>query len=112
MTQLKYQNAEAAGTGLVLTSSGEILTNNHVVDGATSIAVTIVSTGKTYTATVVGTDPTQDVAVLKLSGASGLQHGEDLDDGQGRGRRRGDGGRQRRRHGRHAEHGQRDGRPR
>jgi S1-C subfamily serine protease len=73
VTQLKYQNAEAAGTGMVLTSSGEILTNNHVVDGATSISVTVVSTGKTYTATVVGTDPTQDIAVLKLSNASGLQ---------------------------------------
>jgi len=64
---------EAAGTGLVLTSSGEILTNNHVVEGATTISVTVVSTGKTYTATVVGTSPTQDVAVLKLSSASGLQ---------------------------------------
>jgi S1-C subfamily serine protease len=72
-TVLQYQNAAAAGTGMVLTSSGEILTNNHVVDGATSIKVTIASTGTTYTATVVGTDPTDDVAVLQLSGASGLQ---------------------------------------
>ena len=39
-TVLKYQDAQAAGTGMVLTSDGEILTNNHVVDGATSIAVT------------------------------------------------------------------------
>ncbi len=72
-TDLKYENAQAAGTGMVLTSSGEILTNNHVVEGATSITVTVVSTGKTYTATVVGTDPTDDIAVLKLSNASGLQ---------------------------------------
>ena len=57
-TVLQYQNEEAAGTGLVLTSNGEILTNNHVIDGATSITVTVVSTGKTYRATVVGTDPT------------------------------------------------------
>jgi S1-C subfamily serine protease len=70
---LKYQGAEAAGTGMILTSSGEVLTNNHVVDGATSIKVTVVSTGATYTATVVGTDPTDDVAVLQLQGASGLQ---------------------------------------
>jgi S1-C subfamily serine protease len=49
------------------------LTNNHVVDGATKITVTVVSTGKTYTANVVGTDPTEDVAVLQLVGASGLQ---------------------------------------
>ncbi len=56
----------------MLTSNGEILTNNHVVEGATSISVTVVSTGKTYTATVVGTDPTQDIAVIQLSNASGL----------------------------------------
>jgi S1-C subfamily serine protease len=72
-TVLGYQNGEAAGTGMLLTSSGEVLTNNHVVDGATAITVTVVSTGTTYTATVVGTDPTDDVAVIQLSGASGLQ---------------------------------------
>ncbi|WP_168203789.1 S1C family serine protease [Humibacter ginsenosidimutans] len=71
-TVLSYDQAEAAGTGMVLTSSGEILTNNHVVEGSTSIKVTVVSTGKTYTAKVVGTDATDDVAVLQLSGASGL----------------------------------------
>ncbi|MEF2976052.1 S1C family serine protease [Subtercola sp. YIM 133946] len=71
-TQLQYENAAAAGTGIVLTSDGEILTNNHVVEGSTSISVTVASTGKTYTATVVGTDATDDVAVLKLDGASGL----------------------------------------
>jgi S1-C subfamily serine protease len=72
-TTLGYQNARAAGTGMVLTSNGEILTNNHVVRGATSVSVTVVSTGQTYKASVVGTDPTEDVAVLQLSGASGLQ---------------------------------------
>jgi S1-C subfamily serine protease len=71
-TQLDYGEGEAAGTGVVLTSSGAILTNNHVVDGATKIAVTVVSTGRSYAASVVGTDPTDDVAVLRLSGASGL----------------------------------------
>jgi S1-C subfamily serine protease len=71
-TVVDYNQGEAAGTGLVLDSSGDILTNNHVIDGATSIKVTIVSTGKTYTATVVGTSPTQDIAVIKLVGASGL----------------------------------------
>ena len=72
-TQLAYQNDAAAGTGMVLTSNGEVLTNNHVVDGATSITATVVSTGRTYTASVVGTDPTQDVAVIQLHGASGLK---------------------------------------
>ncbi len=71
-TKLSYQQAAAAGTGQILTSNGEILTNNHVVDGATSITATVVSTGKTYTAQVVGTDATDDVAVLQLQGASGL----------------------------------------
>jgi S1-C subfamily serine protease len=67
-----YQQATAAGTGIVLTSNGEVLTNNHVIDGATSIKVTDVGNGKTYTATVVGYDASHDVAVLQLQGASGL----------------------------------------
>ncbi|WP_158865443.1 S1C family serine protease [Leifsonia sp. AG29] len=71
-SQLTYAQAESAGTGLVLTSTGEILTNNHVVEGATSISVTVVATGAQYTATVVGTDATDDVAVLQLNNASGL----------------------------------------
>jgi S1-C subfamily serine protease len=72
-TQLSYQNSAAAGTGMVLTASGEVLTNNHVVSGATTISVTIPSTGRTYSATVVGTDPTEDVAILQLKNASGLK---------------------------------------
>ncbi len=73
VTTLDYGSGEAAGTGIVLTSSGEILTNNHVIDGATSIKVTDVGNGKTYTATVVGYDESADVAVLQLQGASGLK---------------------------------------
>jgi S1-C subfamily serine protease len=69
---LAYQNATAKGTGIVMTSNGEILTNNHVVEGATSISVTDIGNGKTYKATVLGYDQSQDVAVLQLSGASGL----------------------------------------
>jgi len=72
-TNLSYQNEQAAGTGMVLTSNGEILTNNHVIDGATSISVTDVGNGKTYSAKVVGYDRTGDVAVIKATGASGLQ---------------------------------------
>ncbi|WAC53266.1 S1C family serine protease [Frigoribacterium sp. SL97] len=63
---------KSAGTGMILTSGGLILTNNHVVQGATSIQVTVESTGTTYTADVVGTDATNDVAVLKLQDATGL----------------------------------------
>ena len=69
---LGYEEATAKGTGIVLTSNGEILTNNHVIDGATSISVTDIGNGKTYKATVVGYDESHDIAVLQLSGASGL----------------------------------------
>ena len=72
VSTMKYAEAKAAGTGLVLTSDGEVVTNHHVVEGATSIKVTVMSTGKSYTARVVGTDPTSDVAVLQLQDASGL----------------------------------------
>ena len=72
-TNLSYRDEQAAGTGMVLTSDGEVLTNNHVIDGATKISVTDVGNGKTYSASVVGYDRTGDIAVIKLSGASGLQ---------------------------------------
>ncbi|MEO6879476.1 MAG: trypsin-like peptidase domain-containing protein, partial [Mycobacteriaceae bacterium] len=71
-TVVGYQHAQAAGTGLVLTGSGQILTNNHVIMGATKIVVTVITTGNSYAATVVGTSPTKDIAVLQLAGASGL----------------------------------------
>jgi S1-C subfamily serine protease len=73
VSTLGYQNGEAAGTGQVLTSTGEVLTNNHVIDGATSIKATDVGNGRTYTAKVVGYNKTKDVAVLQLQNASGLQ---------------------------------------
>ncbi|MGE5287368.1 MAG: S1C family serine protease [Micromonosporaceae bacterium] len=70
---LGYQNARSAGTGIVLTSSGVVLTNNHVIEGATAISVTDVGNGQTYKATVVGYDESEDIAVLQLQGASGLK---------------------------------------
>ena len=72
-TTLGYDNEEAAGTGIVLTSNGEVLTNNHVIDGATSIRVTDLGDGRVCTATVAGYDRSSDIAVLKLDGASGLR---------------------------------------
>jgi S1-C subfamily serine protease len=72
VSTLGDENGEAAGTGMVLTSTGEVLTNNHVIDGATSISVTDIGNGRTYKASVVGYDKTQDVAVLQLQDASGL----------------------------------------
>jgi S1-C subfamily serine protease len=72
-TVLGFQGARAAGTGMILSSNGEILTNNHVIAGATSINVMVVSSGRTYLAKVVGYDATEDIAVLQLVGASGLQ---------------------------------------
>src|SRR5215831_4870672 len=73
VTTLGYQSGAAAGTGMVLTPNGEVLTNNHVIDGATSIKITDVGNGRTYPARVVGYDKTHDVAVLQAEGASGLQ---------------------------------------
>jgi S1-C subfamily serine protease len=66
------EQATSAGTGIVLTSNGEILTNNHVIEGATSIKVTDIGNGRTYTASIVGYDSTHDVAVIQLQNASGL----------------------------------------
>ena len=72
-TTLGFQQARAAGTGMVLTSSGVVLTNNHVINGATSITARDIGNGRTYQAKVVGYDHSHDIAVLQLQGASGLQ---------------------------------------
>ena len=69
---LADQSGEAAGTGMILTSTGEILTNNHVIEDSNSITVKISNGDRTYPATVVGTDVVDDVAVLQAEGASGL----------------------------------------
>ncbi len=72
-TVLGYQTEEAAGTGMVLTSTGKVLTNNHVIEGSTSISVTDLGNGRTYSASVLGYSRTNDVALIQLKGASGLQ---------------------------------------
>jgi S1-C subfamily serine protease len=71
-TTIEYDEGEAAGTGLVLGSDGLVVTNHHVVEGATSITVTVPSTGQQYHAEVLGYDARRDVAVLQLEDASGL----------------------------------------
>ncbi|MGW1781748.1 S1C family serine protease [Streptomyces sp. NPDC002143] len=65
-------NGTSTGSGVIITSGGEIVTNNHVVSGADSIKVTT-SDGKSYTAKVVGTDSKKDLALIKLENASGLK---------------------------------------
>lgn len=71
-TNLAFQGATAAGTGIVLTKTGEVLTNNHVIAGATTITVTVPATKKTYTASVLGYDVADDIALIKLQGATNL----------------------------------------
>ncbi|HEV7896553.1 MAG TPA: trypsin-like peptidase domain-containing protein [Planosporangium sp.] len=70
---LGLRGGHAAGTGIVLTSTGEVLTNNHVIAGATDISATDVGNGRTYRASVVGYDRSDDIAVLRLRDASGLR---------------------------------------
>ena len=65
-------SGRAAGTGMIITSSGEVLTNNHVVDGSTQILVTIAGHPQAFTAHVVGVNPSADVAVIQVEGVSGL----------------------------------------
>ncbi|RDG37027.1 S1C family serine protease [Streptomyces corynorhini] len=65
-------SGDATGSGVIITSDGEIVTNNHVIAGASTVKVQL-STGKTYTAKVVGTDADKDLALIKLEGASGLK---------------------------------------
>jgi S1-C subfamily serine protease len=72
-TTLGYQNGVAAGTGMILSRTGEILTNNHVINGATAFKVVDVTTSKKYNANVVGYSVSHDVAVLQLVHASRLQ---------------------------------------
>ncbi|MGW8600302.1 S1C family serine protease [Streptomyces sp. NPDC055893] len=65
-------SGKSTGSGVIITSDGEIITNNHVISGASEITVQL-SNGKSYRAEVVGTDPDKDLALIKLQGASGLK---------------------------------------
>ncbi|MEU6681233.1 trypsin-like peptidase domain-containing protein [Streptomyces sp. NPDC046925] len=68
----KSDSGEATGSGVIITDDGEIVTNNHVISGATSVKVTT-NDGKSYDAKVVGTDSKKDLALIKLQDASGLK---------------------------------------
>ncbi|HLI15389.1 MAG TPA: trypsin-like peptidase domain-containing protein [Acidimicrobiales bacterium] len=70
-TEVGSPPSPAEGTGMILTPSGEVLTNNHVVEDATSIRVSV-GGSRTYAARVLGVDPVHDIALLQLEGASGL----------------------------------------
>ncbi len=63
---------QGAGTGMIVSSTGEILTNNHVIEGATRIQVTIPSHSGNFSAEVLGVSQKSDVALIKVSGLSGL----------------------------------------
>lgn len=63
---------EGAGTGMILTSDGEVLTNNHVVAAATSVTVTLFGQTNPRPARVIGTDPTQDLALVQIENVKGL----------------------------------------
>ena len=72
-TSQRLEDTVAAGTGMALTSSGRILTNNHVIAGATTIRVAVPGTTRRYAARVVGYDIADDIAVLQLRSASSLR---------------------------------------
>ncbi|WP_343601063.1 trypsin-like peptidase domain-containing protein [Mycobacterium sp.] len=70
--KLGYQSAVGAGTGIVIDPGGVVLTNNHVIAGATGLTARSIGTGQTYPAQVIGFDRSHDIAVLQLGGAGGL----------------------------------------
>ncbi len=68
-----YGEDRLSATGIIVDREGEVLTNNHVVEGATSIVVKLGGVGRSYPATVVGAAPSRDIAVLAVAGAEDLQ---------------------------------------
>jgi S1-C subfamily serine protease len=71
-TTLQYKSEQAAATGMVITPDGLVLTNNHVIEGSTSITARTAN-GHRYQAKVIGYDVTGDIALIQLQGASGLK---------------------------------------
>jgi len=70
--QLRSAGGLGTGTGVILTADGEVLTNNHVVQGRGQLQITLVNETKPRNASLIGSDPTNDLALLKIEGASGL----------------------------------------
>ena len=71
-TTLGYQGAVGAGTGILLSPDGEVLTNNHVIEGATEITAVSLANSRTYPVDVIGFDRASDIALVRLRGATGL----------------------------------------
>jgi S1-C subfamily serine protease len=72
-SNLRYAGGNAEATGMVISSSGLVLTNNHVIDDTTGLTATLVTTGQKFTATWLGYDKADDVALIQLENASGLR---------------------------------------
>ncbi|MGH8916891.1 MAG: S1C family serine protease, partial [Actinomycetes bacterium] len=68
----RLPGAVGAGTGIVMSEDGLVVTNNHVVAGSLSMQVIDLDNGRAYSAEVVGADPRHDVAVVRMDGAAGL----------------------------------------
>ncbi len=73
ITAVQVGGGNVYGTGIVVSNAGEIITNDHVINGAVRLTATDVGDGQTYAADVVGTDQNGDLAVLQLEGAGGLE---------------------------------------
>lgn len=71
-TNLSYQGALGAGTGIILDPNGEVLTNNHVIEGATEITAVSLANSRTYDVDVIGFDRASDIALVRLRDADGL----------------------------------------
>ena len=72
-SSLTYQGGTAAATGMIISKSGLVLTNNHVIEGSTGLTARIVATGQRFNAKFLGYNKTDDVAVIQLENASGLK---------------------------------------
>jgi S1-C subfamily serine protease len=71
-TEQGLRSTRAAGTGILLDASGLVLTNNHVIQGATTIRGTVADTGRRFSAEVLGYDTSGDIAVIRLVNAARL----------------------------------------